>query len=318
MLQTILGAGGPVGIELARALSAYPTDVRLVSRNPQTVTGREQLLAANLLEGPQVMKAVEGASVVYLCAGLLYKKSVWQTEWPVIMDNVLHACRQYGARLVFMDNIYMYAPDALPHLTESSPIAPCSGKGKVRARIAQQLMNQVEEGKLEGLIARAADFYGPNVNSSFLKITVADNLKKGKKAMWIADVNRIHSFTYTPDIGKALALLGNTADAFNQVWHLPTSPEKLTGREWIEKVAAAMKVKPAYQVMPVFTLGLLGLFMPVLRELKEMAYQHQRDYFFDSSKFRQRFGIGATDPDSGIRAMVEALPGGGRVTPANP
>lgn len=306
MTHTILGAGGAVGNELARSLSQSGCPVKLVARNPRQVTGGESLFTADLLDGLQVMKAVEGSSVVYLCAGLPYKTSVWKTAWPVVMDNVLHACQVHRARLVFMDNMYMYAPDALPHMTESSPVAPCSEKGKVRAQIAAKLMERVEQGKLEALIARAADFYGPAVSTSMLQITVADNLKKGKKAIWIADAGRKHSFTYTPDIGKALALLGNTPDAFNQVWHLPTAPDQLTGREWIGKVAEAMGVTPAYRVMPVWMLGVLGLFIPVLGELKEMAYQQQRDYFFDSSKFSSRFGMQATPVDTGIRAMVAA------------
>lgn len=306
MLHTILGAGGAVGNELARALAASVIPVRLVSRNPRTVTGGETLFPADLLDGLQVMKAVEGSAVVYLCAGLPYKTSVWKASWPVVMDNVLHACQVHRARLVFMDNIYMYAPEALSRLTEFSPVAPCSEKGKVRAQIAAKLMERVEQGKIDALIARAADFYGPSVSTSMLKITVSDNLKKGKKAIWIADANRIHSFTFTPDIGRALALLGTTPDAFNQVWHLPTTAETLTGKEWIEKIAGAMGVAPAYRVMPPFMLGLLGLFIPVLGELKEMVYQQQRDYFFDSSKFSARFGISATPVDEGIRAMLSA------------
>ncbi len=34
-MQTILGAGGSIGIELAKSLTSYTTDIRLVSRTPK-------------------------------------------------------------------------------------------------------------------------------------------------------------------------------------------------------------------------------------------------------------------------------------------
>ena len=43
-----------------------------------------------------------------------------------------------------------------------------------------------------------------------------------------------------------------------------------------------------------------------MREVKEMNYQYERDYFFDSSKFEEAFGWGATDPASGIHSVVKA------------
>ena len=125
--------------------------------------------------------------------------------------------------------------------------------------------------------------------------------------MWLADTTKYHSFTYTPDIAKATALLGNTADAYGQIWHLPTSAEKLTGADFVKMIAAEMNVKPAYSVLSKFMLGVLGIFMPMLRELKEMQYQNDRDYFFDSSKFEKRFGIKAISYKDGIKEIVKGM-----------
>ncbi len=120
----------------------------------------------------------------------------------------------------------------------------------------------------------------------------------------MADAGKVHSFTYIPDAARATALLGNTADAYNEVWHLPTSQERLTGKEYIEMVAGAMQVQPRYFIFSKFMLGLVGLFVPLVGELKEMAYQYDRDYFFDSSKFEKRFGFIPTACREGIKAMV--------------
>ncbi|MEO6232382.1 MAG: NAD-dependent epimerase/dehydratase family protein [Ferruginibacter sp.] len=306
-MQTILGAGGAIGKLLAKELVNYTNKVRLVARNPQLVNDSDELMVADLTDAAAVLKAVAGSEVVYLCAGIAYELKVWQKQWPEIMYNVIRACIQHKAKLVFLDNVYMYANSAIPAMTESSPLDPPSEKGKVRLQIAQMITDASASGQLKALIARSADFYGPGVNTSVLKISVFDNFEKGKKAMWLSDATKIHSFTYTPDIAKAMALLGNTADAYGEVWHLPTSTEKLTGKEFIKMIADEMKVKPAWYTLSKLMLKLLAIFIPMLRELKEMQYQNDQDYFFDSSKFQQKFGMQPTSYTDGIKAIVQDM-----------
>ena len=306
-MQTILGSGGAIGSLLAKELKKYTDSIRLVARNPRKVNDTDTIFKADLTNATQVLQAVEGSAVAYLCVGLPYKLKVWEKDWPVIMQNVITACIQHKTKLVFIDNVYMYAKNAIPAMTEKAPLEPPSKKGIIRQQIANMVSNAVNNGTLTALIARSADFYGPAANTSALKIMVFDNFLKDKKAVWLADATKIHSFTYTPDIAKATALLGNTTDAFGQVWHLPTSAEKLTGVDFIKLIAAVMKVKPAYYTLSKTMLSLLGWFVPTLRELKEMQYQNDQDYFFDSSKFEQRFGIKATTYQEGIKAIVAEM-----------
>lgn len=303
-MQTILGAGGAVGIPLAKELKAYTQKIRLVSRNPVKVNEDDELFPADLTDRLAVDKAVAGAEVTYLTAGLLYSRKVWRRDWPVIMDNVIEACIRHNSKLVFLDNVYMYAQEEIPHMTESSVNKPSSEKGKVRAALVQQIFDAVHNRGLKALIARSADFYGPGVKNSPLVISVADKFKKKQKAFWMADAGKVHSFTYIPDAAKATALLGNTDDACNQVWHLPTSSERFTGKTFIDMVAAEMQVQPRFYILSKFMLGLVGLFVPLVGELKEMAYQYDRDYFFDSSKFEKRFGFTPTSYQDGIKAMT--------------
>ena len=144
------------------------------------------------------------------------------------------------------------------------------------------IMNEVESGKLTALIARSADFYGPDTGGkSMLVETVVKNLLKGKKAQVFGNMDKIHSYTFTPDAGKATALLGNTPDAFNQVWHVPTTQEKLTTRQWIDLIAAEINVTPKIQKIPTWMLKLIGLFNPLIREFPEMLYKNELDYFFE-------------------------------------
>lgn len=304
-MQTILGSGGAIGTPLAKELKAYTQQIRLVARNPKQVNGDDELFPADLTSAAQVDKAVAGSEVVYLTVGLEYNIKVWRRDWPLIMKNVIDACLKHDARLVFLDNVYVYAPEAIPHMTEASPVAPSSKKGKVRMALLQMILQAIREHGLKALIARSADFYGPGIKNSPLGITVLDKFRKGQKAFWQADAGKIHSFTYTPDAAKATALLANTPDAYGEAWHLPTSAEKLTGKDFINRIAAALQVPPRYYVLSKFMMSLAGLFVPMVRELREMAYQYDRDYFFDSSKFEQRFHFTPVSYAEGIRQCIQ-------------
>jgi nucleoside-diphosphate-sugar epimerase len=273
------------------------------------VNPSDELFPADLSEPGAVDQAVAGSEVVYLVVGFDYKLSVWEDKWPKLMRATIDACIRYNARLVFFDNVYMYDINEIGKMTEASEINPPSRKGAVRKEISQMLLDETKAGRLMALIARSADFYGPGNEKSFVTEMVYKNLKKGKRANWLADADRKHSFTYTPDAARATALLGNTPDAYNQVWHLPTDKNSLTGREFIDLFAREMKRSGKVSVMPVWMLKILGLFIPILSEMPEMMYQYDRDYFFDSSKFNKRFAFETTTYQDGVKHTVQA---GGR------
>jgi nucleoside-diphosphate-sugar epimerase len=165
-------------------------------------------------------------------------------------------------------------------------------------------MDAVEKSKVEAIIARAPDFYGPGVIGSMLYQTVYLKLLKDKNPQWLGKLDVIHNFIYSKDIGKAVALLGNTPDAYNQVWHLPTTDQKLINRQWIELIMNAMNKKKKIQMMPEWMISALGIFVPILKELQDVGYQFKRDYFFNSSKFCKKFNFTPISPEAGIKGMV--------------
>ncbi|MDA0194623.1 MAG: NAD-dependent epimerase/dehydratase family protein [Bacteroidetes bacterium] len=303
-MQTILGSSGIIGVELAKSLPNHTDKIRLVSRNPKIVNGTDEIFPCDLTNIDQVKKALEGSDVAYLTVGLDYNLKVWEEFWPKIMANAIEGCKFNDCKLVFFDNVYMYDEDQLHHMTEDTVINPPSKKGKVRAEIAETLMNAWEKGEIMGMIARAPDFYGPGNSKSMLMTSVYDNFKQGKKANWLGSVDFKHSFIYTPDAGKATAMLGNSETSYNQVWHLPTAPDPLTGKEWIEIFAREMDVKPKYQIAGETMAGILGLFNPLMKELAEMIYQYDREYVFDSSKFEHYFSFRPTSYANGIDSIV--------------
>jgi nucleoside-diphosphate-sugar epimerase len=192
-------------------------------------------------------------------------------------------------------------------MTEESNVDPVTRKGKVRARVAKTLMDVVRNGDIKALIARSADFYGPSIKDvSILTETIIKPLSEGKKAQCLGRMNVKHSFTYTPDAGKATAILGNTEDAYGQVWHLPTTADPYTMKELVTIIAAELGVKPKFMAANRFMVQIIGLFVPIMKEMVEMMYQYDRDYVFVSDKFENRFDFTPTPYKQGIKEIIKA------------
>ena len=304
-MQTILGANGTIGNELSKHLAGYTKEIRQVSRNPKKINSSDQTVSADLLDYAQTEQAVAGSEIVYLTAGLKYNAKVWRIQWPKVMRNAIDACKKHNAKLVFFDNVYAYG-HVVGRMTEETPFNPNSRKGEVRAKIATMLLEEMRSKNITGMIVRSADFYGPHVLQSITHTTVTQRLKKGKSAQWIGDANTIHSFTYTPDAGRTLAILGNSPHAYNQTWHALTSKENITGQDYV-KLACKSLQRPYNGLtnLSKFNIRLLGLFVPVLREFVEMMYQFESDYIFDSSKIEESFQIKPTPYNEGIDATMK-------------
>jgi nucleoside-diphosphate-sugar epimerase len=305
-MQTILGANGAVSNNLAKALPQYTGKIRLVSRNPKNVHPTDELLSADLLNAVQTDMAVAGSDVVYLTAGLPYDIKVWREQWPVLMRNVIDACKKHNAKLVFFSNVYPYGK-VNGWMTEATPFNPSSKKGEVRAKIEETLLDEVKRGNLQAQIVRGADFYGPKTPLSFLTVMLFENFAKGKRAQWMISDSLKHSFTYTPDAGKATAILGNTPSAYNQTWHAPTDKNVLTGKQFIALAATEFGIEPKSMVLPKWMIRMAGLFDKNIGEAVEMLYQSEADYLFDSSKFEKTFGLAPTSYAEGIRETVKSM-----------
>jgi nucleoside-diphosphate-sugar epimerase len=303
VMITILGAGGAIANHLARLLVAENLPFRVVSRSARSTPGAAESVAADLTDREQTIRAVAGSSVVLLLAGLKYDRRIWADEWPRIMGNTIEACKRAGAKLVFFDNVYMYGRVSGP-MTEETPFNPCSRKGEVRAHIATTLLNEIKTGSITALLARAPDFYGPATPTGVANVLVFDAWIKNQKASWLVDDSVPHSLIYTPDAARAVFTLARSDSAWNQTWHLPTTPDPPTGRGFITAAGQAMNRDPKYRVLSPGMIRIFGWFNPTVGELHEMLYQNDAPYLFDSSKYARAFGFAGTPYDEGIRATA--------------
>jgi nucleoside-diphosphate-sugar epimerase len=246
-------------------------------------------------------EAGEGASVVYVALNPPYDK--WPELFPPLQAAVLEGAASAGAKLIAMENLYMYGPTDGRPLTEGLPYAPNTRKGAVRARMSEELMEAHTSGRVRVAIGRASDFFGPRVLASAAGEQVFGRAVEGKRAQVAGDPNQPPNSTYAPDVGGGLAILGEHEEALGRAWHLP-SPETLTTRQFVEMIFEEVGKPARIQAAPKIVLRAMGLFNPGMREMIEMLYAFEEPFVVHDSRFEQAFGEQATPLREAIQRTV--------------
>ncbi len=303
-MQTILGANGQIGEELARELKRnYTSDIRIVSRNAKKVNDTDTVFSADLSDRKKAVEAVKGSEIAYFPLGLPMDTELWKKQFLNIMKNVIEACKINGTKLVFFDNTYMY-PQNNEILTEETRFDPVGRKGMVRKQMTEMLLQEMEAGTIEAVICRAPEFYGPGKTQSITNSLIFSAIKEGKKLKVPLRDDKLRSLIWTPDASRATALLGNTPDAYGQTWHLPVDDHQLNYKEFIALASQIYVREFRYSVIPkiAFTIG--SLFNKNAKELLELLPRYQYDNLFDDSKFRKKFpGFTVTPYRQGIEQI---------------
>jgi nucleoside-diphosphate-sugar epimerase len=250
-------------------------------------------------------ESAKGAAAVYHCMNPPYFAKVWAETLPRLADNLVGAARSSGARLVVLDNLYMHGRPEDGRLDEDTPVAPRSRKGEVRARVAQRLLDAHRRGDVRLVVGRASDFYGPGGTQSHLGDEFWPGVVAGKSGRLAVDPDAVHTYHYIPDVAAGLAALGTAPDdVCGRPWMLPCAPAG-TLREIVARLSRHLGRDVALTAMPRWVMKAMGLFVPILRELDEMAYQWEGPFVVDDSRFRARFDVSPTDPGEAARATVD-------------
>ncbi len=304
-MQTILGANGQIAEELAKELHRnYTTDIRLVSRNPKKTNDTDQLFPANLLDAHATDKAIAGSEIAYLTVGLPMNAQVWEEQFPIMMKNVIEACKQHKTKLVFFDNTYMYAKTNEPQI-EESPFVPVGQKSTVRAKMATMLLNEINNKTIEAVICRAPEFYGTGKTQSITNTLIFENIKQSKKLKVPLKDDTLRTLIWTPDASRAMALIGNTPNAYNQTWHLPCDDNRFTYKELISLASKIYQKEFKYSVIKMWLFELGSLFNKQVKELQELLPRYKYDNLFISDKFKKRFpGFKVTTYREGITQIM--------------
>lgn len=306
LMERILMLGyGPVGAAVVAQRKARVLRVAQRSR-PEALPAGVEFAACDVLDADAVRAAAEGVTQIVLSVGFAYNRNVWRAAWPLAMRNVLAAAESVGARLVFVDNLYMYGPQNEP-LNEGMPLTRHAAKPAVRAQVTRAWMEAHQAGRVRVAALRASDFYGPRVTQSHLGTHGFGALAQGRPAMLVVDPDQPHDFAYVPDIARAVWSLLDAPDAdFGQAWHVPQPPIR-TARQLLALGATAAGVPLRIRRVPMSLLPVLGMFDPLLREMVEMRFQWDRPYRVDATKFARRFWSDPTPFEAGVPLTIRSF-----------
>src|SRR5687768_15706886 len=291
-LHVVFGTG-PVGMSVMDELVQRGSGrIRMVNRGGRaSVPDGVEVVGGDATDSDFAREATAGASVVYFALNPPYDK--WPELFPGLQAGVIEGAASAGAKFVAMENLYMYGPTDGRPLTEDLSHAPNTRKGRVRAGMSEELMEAHTSGRVRVAIGRASDFFGPRVITSAAGEQVFGRAVQGKSAQVAGDPDQPHTYTYAPDIGRGLVILGEREEALGRAWHLP-SPETVTTRRFVEMIFEEVGKLARIQAAPKIVLRAIGLFNPGIRETIEMLYEFEEPFVVDHSKFEREFGERAT------------------------
>ncbi|MHC0428876.1 NAD-dependent epimerase/dehydratase family protein [Streptomyces sp. O3] len=300
--QVVVGFG-PAGAATARLLAEQGHHVTVVTRSGRAPEPGIEHVALDATDSERLSEAAQGAAAIYSCAAPPYQH--WATRWPPLAASLCDAAEATGAVLVLLGNLYGYGPVDGP-LTEDLPLAATDAKGRVRAAVWEQARGRHEEGRIRAVEVRASDFFGPGVtDGGHLAARVMPPLLRGKPVSTLGDPDAPHSWTYLPDVARALVEVAGDERAWGRPWHVPTDRARSV-RDMVDRLAAHSGTGPvAVRRIPSAVLGAASFFSPLLRELKAIRYQFDRPFVVDSSAYEATFTVRATPVDEQVKATVD-------------
>ncbi len=305
--HVVLGASGGLGRALVAALTGEGRRTRAVSRQTPAASGDVEWLAADLSTPEGARRACAGASVVFHAAQPPYHR--WPEEFPSLTANIIEAASDAGAKLVMVDNLYMYGPNPGP-LVETLPRAAAGRKGALRARMERQLLDAHAAGSLRVSIGRLSDYYGPHGHNSTVMALVLEPAARGKAMRWPGSATAPHTLHYLADAARGLIVLADREAADGKVWHLPASPA-ITGKDFMALVNRSLATPVKAGSMGTSMMRIGGLFSKAAKETVECMYQWTAPFVIDSSAFTAAFGPFTVTPHAdAVAATLEWMRSG--------
>jgi nucleoside-diphosphate-sugar epimerase len=203
------------------------------------------------------------------------------------------------------NNLYGYGPVTGP-ISESTPLSATHPKLRLRADMWRDALARHEAGQIRATEVRASDYIEAN---SILTFTLGKPLLAGKRAYVPAPLDVPHSWTSITDVARTLVTLATDDRAWGQAWHVPTNPP-LTIRDLAVRFTNVVGAPaPKLTSIPYPVVWTVGLFSPLVRELRTTRYQFYRPFILDSTATTGTFGIEPTSLDEVLRTTAASLSG---------
>ncbi len=284
----IFGGTGSIGYAFAQEALKHNEQVTLLVRNKQKAQKLfKQAPNLELVEGDATDAALLkelGAEATHIFHGINYPYHQWEGNMERVTANVIEAAAQNKATILFPGNIYNYG--LVQTITETTPELPCTRKGAIRVKLEQMLRKAAEQTRCGVLILRLPDFWGPNVLNEGIAPIFRGALA-GKAMPWLIRNDIPHQLVYTPDAARVF---------YELVKHRPEEPFSLYNyagevvpsiKAWQADIARAAGTKPKYKLYNKGLFKLMGIFMPAMKEIHEMAYLWGNTILLNDDKLRK-------------------------------
>lgn len=309
----VLGATGGTGSVIAAELVKRGVETvifgrsrakleRLAGRlgNPKHLT----MATGDAFKPEDIVSAAGDAEVLFHCANVPYHEMV--SKLVPLGEAVMEAVVRKNLKIVAVDGIYPYGKRQSDYVTEEHPKQPHTKKGKTRLKFEQMVFDR-RWGNVQRMIVRLPDYYGPTANEASYLGGTLEAIAAGKMAFFIGNMTVPREYVYLPDAAKMIVELADHDSAYGQNWNIPGAGI-ISGRD-IVRIAreASGKSKP---VIPLGRVGLsvLGLFVPVMKEIIEMLYLTKEPLTLSGEKYKKHIGpIPATSFKEGITETIHAL-----------
>lgn len=268
--------------------------------NPAHLT----LAVGDAMRPDDIVAQAGGADVLFHCANVPYHEMA--NKLIPLGESVMKAAERLAIKVVAIDGIYPYGRRQANLVTEEHPMQPHTKKGKVRLDFERMLFSK-QWSKAKVMIARLPDYYGPTANEASYLGSTLDAIAAGKMAFFIGNMHIPREFIYLPDAAAMVAELADKDFAYGQNWNIPGAG-LISGREIVRIAQAASGHVKA--VIPLKKLGLsiLGMSIPVMKEVVEMLYLTEEPLTLSGEKYKRFIGpITATPFQEGITATMLAL-----------
>jgi nucleoside-diphosphate-sugar epimerase len=306
-LHVVFGSG-PVGLAVIETLLAQEKQVRVASRSgarrglPESV----EVVRGDATNPADTAQVCAGASHVYNCTNAAdYHR--WPTQFPPLQRGVLAGAAAVGAKLIVMENLYMYGPHGGVPMTEEMPLRGHGSRSTTRRKLTEELFAAHRAGQVRAVSVRASDLLGPHVTESLVGERYFGPFLAGKKVQLFADPDVPHSMSFVTDVGRAMVTVGTHDEALGRAWHAPNAPA-VSLRAFAELVRAETGLTPPMAYAPRAVtravLPLIGLAVPPMRGLVENLYVFYEPYVVDHSAYAAAFGDDATPLREAVRQTV--------------
>jgi len=307
-LHVVYGTG-PVGTAVIELLVVQGKRVRVVTRSGarKHLPAEVEIRKGDATNPADTKQASAGATHVYNCTNPVdYHR--WPEQFPPLHRGVLEGAAANHAKLIVMENLYVYGPHRGAPMTETMPMHGRGSRSTTRVQMTRELFAAHRSGKVRVASVRASDLFGPHVTESLVGARLLEPLLAGQTAQLFANLDVPHSVSYIGDVGRALVAVGADDRALGRAWHAPNAPA-VSLRQFAQLVGEEAGVQPKLAALPRLLtralLPLLSLSTPQLRGLEENMYIGYEPYIVDHSAYTELFGNHATPLREAIRATVQ-------------